>query len=399
VFTARGLSLGAHTIKVVKNGGAWMVVDAFRTRSGASMANDSVAGISYTGSWSAEENRGFGDYLDDAHFTTQNGAAAQYTFSGTGVDVVSEKASDLGDIDVYLDSVFQERVSCLATVRSGAQTVFSRTGLSPTSHTIQVVKASGPFMVVDAFRIYSTITTLNDTAGEIAYTGSWAYASRRGLGDYLDDSHFTAHNGDQAQLAFSGTGIAFVTEIAPDLGSVDVYVDGLFQTSVSCVGARQGQQTMFSKSGLSIGNHTIKVVKASGGWMVVDGFRVDATVGTVNDTNGVVTYGGAGWTYTTNRGFGDYLDDAHFTTNNGDWAQFSFDGTGVDIVTENASDLGNVDVYLDGVFSQTVTCVSPTRRGQQVVYSRSALPAGHHTVKMVKTTGGWMVTDAFHVYP
>ncbi|GHA07800.1 hypothetical protein GCM10010329_33170 [Streptomyces spiroverticillatus] len=114
----------------------------------------------------------------------------------------------------------------------------------------------------------------------------------------------------------------------------------------------------------------------------------------INDTAGGVTYGGA-WTYGGGRGYGDYGDDVHYTRANGDSVSYTFNGTGVDFLTEKFSDLGTADVYVDGTLRTTVDLTSTARQVQQTVFGISGLPQGVHTVKVVKRSGTYLVVDAF----
>jgi len=115
----------------------------------------------------------------------------------------------------------------------------------------------------------------------------------------------------------------------------------------------------------------------------------------VNDTaEGSITYSGRGWIYSASRGLGDYGDDVHATQVDGDSATFPFVGTGVSFVTELNADEGNVDVYLDDVFRQTVNCWAGTRAARQMAWSIDGLPAGSHKLKLVKRSGTWMLLDA-----
>jgi alpha-L-fucosidase len=70
----------------------------------------------------------------------------------------------------------------------------------------------------------------------------------------------------------------------------------------------------------------------------------------------------------------------------------------VDYVTEKNSDMGQIDIYIDGVFQQTVDCANPTRLAQQVVYSKRGLATGTHAIRGVKKTGQYMLVDAFTTY-
>jgi alpha-L-fucosidase len=116
--------------------------------------NDNASGITYSGSWSVSSNRNLGDYNNDVHYSTTNTNYCQYTFTGTRVDYITEKYTDEGNVDVYIDGVLQTTVSCYNATRLAQQTVYSKTGLTAGSHTIKLIKTSGTYMLVDAFKIY-----------------------------------------------------------------------------------------------------------------------------------------------------------------------------------------------------------------------------------------------------
>ncbi|HZE30281.1 MAG TPA: hypothetical protein VE198_02445 [Actinoallomurus sp.] len=88
------------------------------------------------------------------HYTYTNGATAQYTFTGTGVDYLSEKNGDMGNVDVYLDNVFQANVNLnVSGPRQSQQTVYHRTGLAAGTHTIKIVNRTTSVGIVDALKI------------------------------------------------------------------------------------------------------------------------------------------------------------------------------------------------------------------------------------------------------
>ena len=117
------------------------------------MVNDNASGITYTGSWGYSSGRGLGDYLDDVHYTNTYNDYVSYTFTGTGVDFITEKNNDEGNIDIYIDNVLQTTLSCYSATRAVQQTVYSATGLSAGSHTIKVVNRDGLYMLPDAFKV------------------------------------------------------------------------------------------------------------------------------------------------------------------------------------------------------------------------------------------------------
>lgn len=119
----------------------------------------------------------------------------------------------------------------------------------------------------------------------------------------------------------------------------------------------------------------------------------------LNDTAGVV-YNGGGWqTNDASTGAGScFNSDLHATVTNGSSFEFTFNGTGIDYYSEKYSDQGDVDMYIDNVFQQTISCYNSTRLFQQVVYSKTGLAAGVHILKGVKKTASYMIVDAFKVY-
>ena len=115
--------------------------------------NDSVA--TYSSGWSVSAGRGLGDYNDDVHYTTSDGASFTYTFNGTGIDFLSERFSDQGLVDVYLDGVLRATVDTTSGTRLTQQVIYSARGLPPGTHTLRGVKRSGTYMLVDRFDVIS----------------------------------------------------------------------------------------------------------------------------------------------------------------------------------------------------------------------------------------------------
>jgi alpha-L-fucosidase 2 len=129
--------------------------------SGGGLLNDTV--LTYDANWFLTTGRGYGDYNDDTHHSTTVNAAASYTFTGTGVDYLSERNSDMGNVDVYIDNVFQTNVNLFTSgARQVQQVVYSKTGLASGTHTIRIVNKTTSVGMVDALRITTGGTT---TAG------------------------------------------------------------------------------------------------------------------------------------------------------------------------------------------------------------------------------------------
>ncbi|CAI6077528.1 glycoside hydrolase family 27 protein [Cohnella sp. JJ-181] len=367
---------------------------------GAVTANDDDTGIKYTGAWQRSFNRGLGDYQDDVHFTQTNNDAFEYTFQGTGIDLITEKSADQGNVDVYLDNVFKGTVSTYNATRQTQQTVYSASGLTNGSHTLKVVKKSGAYMLLDKLRFFvASPLAANDTDSGISYSGAWSLSSARGSGDYQDDVHYTQTNNDYAQYTFNGTGVDLVTEKDASQGDIDIYIDNVFKKTVNTYSpSRLAQQTVYSIGGLPSGAHTIKAVKKSGTYMLIDQLKMKSSRIQYNDTDSGIVYTGS-WSLNANRGYGDYNNDVHFTQTNNDAFQFAFTGTGVELITEKDASQGNVDIYIDNVFQTTVNTSSAARQVNQVVYQATGLTGGSHTLKAVKKSGAYMLLDSIRVAP
>ena len=120
----------------------------------------------------------------------------------------------------------------------------------------------------------------------------------------------------------------------------------------------------------------------------------------VNDTASGISYTGSSWSYASGRSYGDYEKDVHSTTNNGDSVSYTFNGSGIEVLSELNNDEGNIGVYIDGSLNQTVSAsTSGQRLAQDAVVTITGLTPGSHTIKLVKESGTSMLLDGFTVIP
>lgn len=125
--------------------------------------------------------------------------------------------------------------------------------------------------------VHTGLTSINDDSQQIIYTGNWASDTGRhgGCECHIRDLHYTTTTGDAFELNFTGTGVEYVTEKAPGLGLVDIYIDDILFDTVDCnAPSRSCQQVLYSKRDLSAGNHTFKAVKKTGTYFQVDYMKV-----------------------------------------------------------------------------------------------------------------------------
>ncbi|MGV9770694.1 hypothetical protein [Streptosporangium sp. NPDC003464] len=142
--------------------------------------------------------------------------------------------------------------------------------------------------------------------------------------------------------------------------------------------------------------------------------------GASGSTHGPIAYVGT-WGYSSKRKAtnpeifapsdpGDHLDDVHFSTVNGNFVQVKFTGTGIEYITERDDDMGVVNITVDNETNPTRVDASKKsdgtempddkvgdKLGQQILWSRTDLEYGEHTVKLEKADGKHMVVDAFNL--
>lgn len=233
----------------------------------------------------------------------------------------------------------------------------------------------------------SNPVVVNDSNSDVVYNGTWnSYTNDNAY--YSNDCH--VGNSGYIEYTFNGTSIDWYGLKNNDLGIADVYIDGaLDQAGIDCYSTTRGVQKLYSKSGLSNGTHTIKIVPTSsknaasnGSSIVNDCFSyVPVSPTNVNDSNPEVIYNGI-WTYYTNDSV-YYDNDCH--VGNMGYVQYTFTGTSVSWYGLMNSDLGMANVYIDNVLVQGgIDCYSTTRESQRL-FSTTGLSNGIHTIKIVPT--------------
>jgi transcriptional regulator with XRE-family HTH domain/tetratricopeptide (TPR) repeat protein len=117
----------------------------------------------------------------------------------------------------------------------------------------------------------------------------------------------------------------------------------------------------------------------------------------VNDNDNDIIYSGEGdWIPQQNPG--DFNNDAHFTDKPGASFCYDFTGTGIEIISDTSSAHGEVEVYLDDAYVQTVnTARISNQLTQTIIFSKTDLALGEHTLKVILVKGAFIV-DALAVF-
>ena len=122
----------------------------------------------------------------------------------------------------------------------------------------------------------------------------------------------------------------------------------------------------------------------------------------IRDSNDTDAQYSDGWFYQTNRSVGDWNNDVHVTTNAGSYCEFTFKGSGIEVLSEKFRDMGGIEVSLDGVSQGRFQLYQdPMPRLYRIpVFRRMDLPPGRHTVRVtdIATNGAFCLVDGFKVY-
>lgn len=237
--------------------------------------------LTYTGSWSTS-GIGSGYYNNTGHYTTTANNSAQFIFNGTSISWYGVKGADHGKADVYIDGILDGTVDTYSSTRSVQALLYSKSGLSSGTHTFKIVvrsdrnpSASNNYVEVDDLTYTPAITKVDDALA--TYTGSWS-TSGFGSGYYNNTDHYTTSMNSTAEYTFSGTSVSWYGVKGSDHGKADVYIDGMLDSTIDTYSAtRSVQAGLYTKTGLSSGSHTIKIVvrsdrnaSSSGNYVEVD---------------------------------------------------------------------------------------------------------------------------------
>ncbi|PIW21160.1 MAG: hypothetical protein COW32_11400 [Candidatus Aquicultor secundus] len=167
----------------------------------------------YSGSWSVESsaNASGGTYA----YSSSTSDSVTYTFNGTGVTWVARKHPAAGIAKVYIDSVYQQDVDLYGN-DDYQQLAYTKTGLSETSHTIEVevagtknASSTGYEVNVDAFDV-----ALDTTAPVTTITASPASPDGSN-GWYLSEPTITLTANETATIYYRWDGGADTTYTTP----------------------------------------------------------------------------------------------------------------------------------------------------------------------------------------
>lgn len=222
--------------------------------------DDRSSAITYTGSWSqvADSSAASGTLTR----TKTVGDTASFTFTGTGVRLITATGTDHGYFKVSIDGGEAQLVtSAHVDTEQNKPTqleAYRIENLSPGQHTIKVenVGFDGANVVdIDAFDVLGSTAVqapiYNDSdTSFFTFTGSWQHATGKNWtqGDHSGDETFSKTAGDSYTFTFTGVGFDIIAPFSSNHGSATVTVDGqeVGQTKEEVTSEATAQQTVFS---------------------------------------------------------------------------------------------------------------------------------------------------------
>jgi hypothetical protein len=187
--------------------------------------------------------------------------------------------------------------------------------------------------------------------------------------------------GAMASYRFTGSSIVWYTNIGPNYGVADLYVDGILRATANSYSPTTHYRAAFTVSGFSYGKHTL-TLRARGTKGSSHGTGTDVAVDAFRSGSSIVASPGLTYTWGTAKASsasgGAYaLSDEGTST-----ASFTFRGTAVEWDTVLGPNMGRARVYIDGVLKLSADNYSGTTTyGVAKIFS--GLTDTVHTLKIV----------------
>ena len=157
-------------------------LDIFLSPPSWQLVDDKEKSIKYSGTWGNIEDSNY--YNDTLHFSNVSGSSITFTFTGTGVRWIGDKASDRGIVDIYVDGELVDTVDTFSTQLLHKQVLFETTGLEDKEHELKIVITDK--MGKDALGTYQSVDYLEYLPAYSAKSSSFEYRIYKWKDNYKD---------------------------------------------------------------------------------------------------------------------------------------------------------------------------------------------------------------------
>jgi hypothetical protein len=239
------------------------------------------------------------------------------------------------------------------------------------------------------------------TDTRLLYSGSWSTGTLP-AGSYSGGSYgYSTATGASVTIAFNGTSLDWLAKTSPTPGTATVSVDGAASVPVNLSTSATVYKTKVWGTGpLPEGLHTVKITR-SAGTLNVDAFDVSGSVAALTrqeETSGALLYSGVWGSVNNSLASGSYY---RATSAVGAAVTVNFTGQRLDVLAITGPAMGAADFSVDGGAVTTVDLYSATASYKQRVWTTGELPAGLHTVTIVRNaaspTGSYLSLDALEI--
>ncbi|MES4907980.1 MULTISPECIES: RICIN domain-containing protein [unclassified Streptomyces] len=201
------------------------------------------------------------DLVPSSRVALQDYALPASTFTGKGVSSVPVRSIGDGTRTLWLapSGTTTFAVGPTMTKAAGTATAIS---VPPTvgDYRLYVVDAQGDASPASKSLVRQRWAYVDDKDSPVTYSTGWS--NWNDSQDFKGSERFASRAGDSVQYSFTGSAIRYIGMKQPNMGKVDVYIDGtLAQAGIDAYAPTVTKQVvLFEKTDLAAGPHTIKVV-------------------------------------------------------------------------------------------------------------------------------------------
>ena len=203
------------------------------------------------------------DIIPQSNLSLQDYALPASTFTGQGVSSIPLRT--IGDATRTLwlapSGTTTFAVGPTMTKAAGTATTIS-VPLTAGDYRLYVVDAQGNASAASKSLVRQRWAHVDDKDSGLIYSAGWS--TWNDSQDFKGSEHYTARAGDSVQYSFTGSGVRYLGMKQPNMGKVDVYIDGtVAQSGIDAYAPTVTKQVpLFEEADLAAGPHTIRVVCA-----------------------------------------------------------------------------------------------------------------------------------------
>ena len=367
--------------------------------------------ITFNGSWGIYNGEQLKHRGGAKSSISAEGGYFEYTFKGTGIQVLVQKTKLMSAYNITLDGEDKGNYSLYTTNEKGESqaVIFEATDLENTTHTIRgtLVAEDGRLganldgfnVLTPAYDTYVVDNNINSSSvfnPQITYSGAWrsyAYTGEpeKHLGGAKTDG--VADGTSYVEYTFTGIGVELIAQKTKYQGAYQVFIDNQDMGTYSMYSeAGQNQASIFKKIGLKYGTHTIKCVAVSEGGrneINFDAFKVYVPASGSYVVENVVGSNRPNPDITTTGFVGIWGAPSEFR-GEGATVEYTFSGTGIEVYAMKQIYQESFNIYIDNVFMGKFSLYPPSGNTEQgaFLFGKYDLANTSHTIKLVAAIDG-----------